>query len=88
MSMKEESIEELNVPKNLRIQDVVSLVELSRNTIYRLMEKHQFPQRIRLSQGLVAWRETEVNQFRVMGPDGWYEKYGKQQQAEKLALQA
>jgi len=88
MSKKEKRIDELNVPNNLRIKDVVDAVELSRNTIYRLMEKYQFPQKIKLSQGLVAWRETEVNQFRLIGPDGWYEKYGQHQQAEMLAQQA
>lgn len=88
MSKKEKSNEDLNVPKNLRIKDVVTLVKLSRNTIYRLMEDNKFPQRVRLSKGLVAWRENEVNQFRTIGPDGWFEKYGQAEQAKALAKQA
>jgi len=88
MTKNENQIEQLNIPNNLRIKGVVDSVQLSRNTIYRLMKKYQFPQKVKLSQGLVAWRETEVNQFRTLGPDGWYEKYGQHQQAEKLTQQA
>jgi len=78
----------LDAQRNLRTKEVITKVGLSRATIYRLMDEFQFPQKVKLSKGLVGWRVKEINEFLIIGPDGWYEKYGQHQQAEKLIQQA
>ena len=72
----------LRAKEIVRVKEVVTAVGLSRATIYRLMEKFQFPQKVKISQGLVGWRIDEVNQFIELGPDGWYEQFGKAQEQE------
>lgn len=71
----------LDVQRNLRAKEVILAVGLSRATIYRLMDKYQFPQKVKLSQGLVGWRVEQIKEFIELGPDGWYEKYGQYQEA-------
>lgn len=88
MNMNKNKIAQLSEQRNLRTKEVVVAVGLSRATIYRLMEKFQFPQKVKLSQGLVGWRVEDVKEFIGLGPDGWYENHGKNEQAKKLAKQA
>jgi len=88
MNMNNNRTAQLSDQRNLRIKEVIDVVGLSRNTIYRLMEKFQFPKKVKLSQGLVGWRIEEIKIFLELGPDGWYEKHGIRQQAEKQAKQA
>lgn len=88
MNIKLSEIEQLSATRNLRTKEVVVVVGLSRPTIYRLMDKFQFPQKMKISQGLVGWRVEDLKAYIELGADGWYEKYGKYQQAEKLAKQA
>ncbi len=60
--------------KFLRIDEVMSVTGLSQSTIYRLEQAGQFPQRLKLSERAVAWREEEVR--------GWMESRENKIQAE------
>lgn len=54
----------------LRLTDVTSRTSLSRTTIYNRMKAGTFPQCLRISTGLVAWYESEVDAW-VLDPMGW-----------------
>lgn len=77
----------LGIERNLRIKEVIDVVGLSRATIYRMMGVFKFPLAEKVSLALVGWKTNELREFMTLGPDGWYEKYGKQQEAEKLERQ-
>ncbi len=44
----------------LRMALVVALTGLSRATLYRLMDKGEFPKSVQLSKHSVAWRQADV----------------------------
>lgn len=46
----------------LRIKDVLSIVPVSRPTIYRLMEKGQFPKAVAIGAARL-WPEHEINNW-------------------------
>jgi len=52
-----------SAPMFLRIRVVMRLTGLSRSTIYRMMAQHSFPQPVRLSRRLIAWRGSEMDQW-------------------------
>ncbi len=60
--------------KLLRIDEVMSVTGLSQSTIYRLEQAGQFPQRLKLSERAVAWREEDVR--------NWMESRENKKQAE------
>mgnify|MGYP001128622128 CR=1 FL=1 len=47
--------------KFLRLKMVVDKTGLSRSTIYRLEAAGDFPKRVKLSRGTVAWHENDVD---------------------------
>ena len=47
----------------LRIGVVMRLTGLGRSTIYRLMAEDAFPQPVRLTRRLIAWRRVDVDQW-------------------------
>ena len=44
----------------LRRNEVEELTSLSRTTIYRLMARNEFPQRIELAPKVIVWKKSEV----------------------------
>ena len=44
----------------LRRKEVEQLTSLSRTSIYRLMARNDFPQKIELAPKIVVWRKSEV----------------------------
>ncbi|HAY47047.1 MAG TPA: hypothetical protein DCY55_12315 [Gammaproteobacteria bacterium] len=49
--------------KILRLSNVLSATGLSRSSIYKKMDDGSFPQRIRLSDRAVGWREEEISDW-------------------------
>ncbi len=49
--------------KFLRIDEVMSVTGLSQSTIYRMEQARQFPQRLKLSERAVAWREEDIRSW-------------------------
>lgn len=49
--------------KLLRRTDVESLTGLSRTSIYRMMERGEFPRPVRIGPRAVAWREHELSEW-------------------------
>lgn len=47
----------------LRIGSVMRITGLGRSTIYRLMADDQFPQPVRLTKRVVAWRRVDLEQW-------------------------
>lgn len=47
----------------LRIGAVMRLTGLGRSTIYRLMADEQFPSPVRLTKRVVAWRQSDLEQW-------------------------
>ena len=52
----------------LRLQEVCSIVGLSRSTIYALCARGRFPPRILLGQRAVAWWESEIDAWIAARP--------------------
>ncbi|MGA0598615.1 helix-turn-helix transcriptional regulator [Enterovirga sp. CN4-39] len=44
----------------LRISDVIERTKLGRSTVYKWMEKRNFPRSIELAPGIVRWDEQEI----------------------------
>lgn len=52
------------MPKQLyRRPEVETLTGLSRTSIYRLMERGEFPRPVRITAKAVAWREADLSQW-------------------------
>jgi len=47
----------------LRRPQVQARTGLSRSTLYHWMKHGKFPQPVKLSERLVAWRESDINQW-------------------------
>ncbi|WP_404712172.1 helix-turn-helix transcriptional regulator [Sphingomonas sp. MMS24-J13] len=47
----------------LRIKAVLDRTGLSRSTLYRKIERGEFPKQIKLSERCAGWRESAVNQW-------------------------
>ncbi|CCW15784.1 phage transcriptional regulator, AlpA [Sphingobium indicum BiD32] len=54
----------------LRIAEVKCRTTLSSATIYRKIAKGTFPASYRISDGLVAWYESDINAW-IENPMGW-----------------
>lgn len=52
-----------NYPILLRIGEVVDLLEISKPTVYRLMNEGEFPRPIRLSKARVAWLQADLDKW-------------------------
>lgn len=55
-------------PKLLRIRDVLSLIPVSKRSIYRMIERGEFPKPVRLSPSsgktsAVAWLHSDIIDF-------------------------
>ena len=49
--------------KILRMTTVLQRCGLSRSTVYRMMIKGTFPQRVRISDHCSGWRESDLNRW-------------------------
>ena len=59
--MLEQDIDDLGL---LRLRDVLRLTSLSQATIYRMVQRGEFPRPRRTSrQGAVRWRRSEVREW-------------------------
>jgi len=47
----------------LRMTTVLQRCGLSRSTVYRMMIKGTFPQRVRISDHCSGWRESDLNRW-------------------------
>jgi prophage regulatory protein len=45
----------------LRIKTVLQLTGLSRSTLYRKIQRGEFPKQIKLSERCAGWRQSAVN---------------------------
>ena len=54
----------------LRLAEVKARTALSRTTIYRRIGAGTFPASVPISDGLVAWYESDINAW-VANPMGW-----------------
>jgi prophage regulatory protein len=52
-----------NTPLFIRIGVVMRLTGLGRSTIYRMMAEDAFPQPVRLTRRLIAWRRTDLDRW-------------------------
>lgn len=47
----------------LRTAELIELLPFSRSTLWRLVARNEFPQPLRLSTGVIAWRLDEVERW-------------------------
>ncbi|MFK0088738.1 helix-turn-helix transcriptional regulator [Pseudomonas sp. NPDC090755] len=47
----------------MRIDEVIHVTGLARNTIYRRMREGTFPQQIRLGPNSVAWLQSSISEW-------------------------
>lgn len=52
----------------LRISVVMRLTGLGRSTIYRMMAEDSFPQPVRLTRRLIAWRRADLDRWTETRP--------------------
>lgn len=50
-----------SIPGLMSIGQVISVTTLSKNTIYRLIKRGQFPRPLKIGAQKVAWREDEIS---------------------------
>ncbi|NOR30801.1 MAG: AlpA family phage regulatory protein [Sulfitobacter sp.] len=51
------------IDRILRCQDVLEITGLSRSTIYRMMERSEFPKPTRIGMRAIGWRESIVGSW-------------------------
>lgn len=56
-----QTLDSASTPLFLRIGVVMRLTGLGRSTIYRLMAEDAFPQPVRLTRRLIAWRRADLD---------------------------
>lgn len=54
----------------LRVREVLDRTGLTRATLYRRIEEGQFPKQVKLGPAMVAWRQSEVEEW-MEDPTGW-----------------
>jgi prophage regulatory protein len=59
-----------NVDRYARMPEVVHRTGLSRATIYRKMDRGEFPHSVRLSANVIAWYERDLQGW-LANPMGW-----------------
>ena len=47
----------------IRIKELLDVVGLSRSTIYRSMKKKLFPKPVKLTEGSIGWKESQINKW-------------------------
>ena len=47
----------------MRLHEVIARIKVSPTTLWRLRRKGQFPPPFRLSPGLIAWHEVDVERW-------------------------
>lgn len=58
-----QAAEATSTPMFLRIGVVMRLTGLGRSTIYRMMAEDEFPQPVRLTRRLIAWRRVDLDRW-------------------------
>ncbi|MGH8419982.1 MAG: helix-turn-helix transcriptional regulator [Pseudomonas sp.] len=51
------------IDRFLRLEEVLHLTGLGRNTVYRRIREGTFPRQIRIGPNSVAWRQSEISQW-------------------------
>lgn len=62
----------------LSVKEVAGLCGLSRTTIQRLVDKNQFPPSHAITESRKVWFESDIQEWRTLGAQAFYEMYGKQ----------
>ena len=52
----------------IRLKEVLTMVNISRSTLYRLIRSGAFPEPVRLGERVVAWWESEVRAWMASRP--------------------
>ena len=63
----------------LRPADVAQKCGMHRTSLYRLMDKGQFPKTHKISSGRVVWLEADIEEFMRLGSEKFQEIYGNKQ---------
>lgn len=50
-----------NIDRLLRIEEVVHIIGISRNTVYRRIKEGTFPKQVRIGPNSVAWRQSDIS---------------------------
>ncbi|MEG0968943.1 helix-turn-helix transcriptional regulator [Pseudomonas sp. NUPR-001] len=50
-----------NIDRFLRIEEVVHIIGISRNTVYRRIKEGTFPKQVRIGPNSVAWRQSDIS---------------------------
>ncbi|RIH70471.1 hypothetical protein BJG01_09870 [Vibrio splendidus] len=53
----------MSLPKLIAIKELTETIDVSRATIYRMMDTGEFPLSIKLSSNRVAWYEHEIMEW-------------------------
>jgi len=61
--MMQETPTEFENPRFLRLNQVVEKIGISRSTVYLYLKQGRFPEPVHLSERLVAWVESEIDNW-------------------------
>jgi prophage regulatory protein len=67
----------------LRMAEVMNLVGITKATIYKLIINFEFPSSYAVSESCVAWLESDITEWKRLGPKSFYLVYGEQLKAAK-----
>ncbi|MBH3444055.1 AlpA family transcriptional regulator [Pseudomonas moraviensis] len=52
-----------NIDRFLRLDEVLHITGLGRNTVYRRIREGTFPKQVRIGPNSVAWRQSAINKW-------------------------
>lgn len=51
------------IDRFIRLDEVLHITGLGRNTVYRRMREGTFPKQVRIGPNSVAWRQSDISQW-------------------------
>ena len=52
-----------NIDRFLRLDEVLHVTGIGRNTVYRRIREGTFPKQVKIGPKSVAWRQSDINQW-------------------------
>lgn len=56
----------------IRLEDVITMTKLSKQSIYRLMREKQFPANVKITRRTVVWIKEEIEEWLVNKEEARY----------------
>lgn len=57
-----------NIDRFLRLDEVLHVTGIGRNTVYRRIREGTFPKQVKIGPNSVAWRQSDITQWMTSFP--------------------